>query len=81
MSTTLTCRSLKARTTDREQRMRDAKQFKMTNPSKTRMYKLFFWSTVKSQGNKIDFVLSHLFEHILLQNITYFAFKHSSPMK
>lgn len=81
MSTTLTCRSLKARTTDREQRMRDAKQFKMTNPSKTRIYKLFFWRTVKSQGNKIDFVLPHLFKHILLQNITYFAFKHSHPMK
>lgn len=38
MSTVLTFCSLKARTIDRVQRMRDAKQLKMTNPSKTRIY-------------------------------------------
>lgn len=52
MSTVLTFCSLKARTMDRVQRMRDAKQLKMTNPSKTRIYWLFFWRTVKSQGKE-----------------------------
>lgn len=80
MSTVLTFCSLKARTMDRVQRMREAKQLKMTNPSKTRIYWVFFWRTVKSQRKEVELVFSLLFEHKLLQNVTYFAFKHSHPI-